>query len=385
MQSVRPFGCFQFHSVGQGLFYSGVIENGSDSFVFVYDCGGSNKSIVGEAVDRFIGSLGGKKIDLLVLSHLHEDHINGLERILGELKPGGKIVMPYIDRNLQLIYKYQYRYHHPEENEVDSFLDRFYDDPVGVIRSRINPEVSIYMVSSPMEDFKDDTYYHEEYGENNSSRLYRRDGKDSQFPIHLSRGLFFQELGLEFRITQPFFSKETYDAISVFLDRNKDIRDLHKDKKAIAELRSKNKDQNKSCLLMEHWFSHSLIPSYSILTGDLPEEKVQRIKNYLYRTDRPFVFQIPHHGAKDTASVTNSVISVVSHGIKNKHGHPSWYSLSQYLASGSVIVDVNDNNHMSLVFYPDLWLLNRNAFCVGKQVIGYCPFLWSFPDYVQLM
>ena len=76
-------------------------------FSFVYDCGGTNKDTIDNAVDCFLDSIRDRKIDLLVLSHLHEDHINGIEKILGRLKPDGKIVMPYLDRDLELLYLYQ--------------------------------------------------------------------------------------------------------------------------------------------------------------------------------------------------------------------------------------------------------------------------------------
>lgn len=37
-------GNFTFHSVGQGLFYSGIINNEPNKpFIFVYDCGSSYK------------------------------------------------------------------------------------------------------------------------------------------------------------------------------------------------------------------------------------------------------------------------------------------------------------------------------------------------------
>ena len=36
---------FEFHSVGQGLFYSGCVGEDSNAFCFVYDCGGRKRCI----------------------------------------------------------------------------------------------------------------------------------------------------------------------------------------------------------------------------------------------------------------------------------------------------------------------------------------------------
>jgi hypothetical protein len=70
---------FDFNKVGQGLFYSGNI----DGFNFVYDCGSTytrklGRSIIGPYKRR----LGKKSLDMVVLSHFHDDHTNGLQLLL---------------------------------------------------------------------------------------------------------------------------------------------------------------------------------------------------------------------------------------------------------------------------------------------------------------
>ena len=78
-----------FHAVGQGCFYSGRIMDDQHRlrFCFVYDCGndGDRKLIRSEVV-AFHRTLPRRRIDLLVLSHLHADHTNGI----GYLLPDGR-------------------------------------------------------------------------------------------------------------------------------------------------------------------------------------------------------------------------------------------------------------------------------------------------------
>ncbi|KQM87426.1 hypothetical protein ASE67_06870 [Sphingomonas sp. Leaf23] len=76
------------HPVGQGGFHSGSIsEDGRVLHRYVYDCGATAgyASARDDAIDRHIASVGaGSKLHTLVLSHIHADHINGLERLLEE-------------------------------------------------------------------------------------------------------------------------------------------------------------------------------------------------------------------------------------------------------------------------------------------------------------
>jgi len=117
-----------FHGIGQGLFHSGVLQkdNGHRDFTgnvfrFVYDCGSlstsnhvatdsgtkakgkvtkSPKDWFSKYVEGY--SSGIQKLDLLVLSHLHQDHVNGVANLPASI---GTLVMPYFtitDRLLQL-------------------------------------------------------------------------------------------------------------------------------------------------------------------------------------------------------------------------------------------------------------------------------------------
>jgi hypothetical protein len=89
---------FQFHPVGQGLFYSAEVDrfhaNQVDRFTFVYDCGtDSDQQYMKSALDAYTTD---GKLDLLILSHFHNDHINGVHELLK--KSGGvrEVVLPYL-------------------------------------------------------------------------------------------------------------------------------------------------------------------------------------------------------------------------------------------------------------------------------------------------
>lgn len=90
---------FFVHPVGQGLFYSGhFFGDNHKIFNFVYDCGnctsGFNK-YGRKAVQSYSEMNDNNTIDLLAISHFHNDHISGIASLLKgfTLK---KVVMPYI-------------------------------------------------------------------------------------------------------------------------------------------------------------------------------------------------------------------------------------------------------------------------------------------------
>ena len=343
MQNGRSYGRFMFHPVGQGLFYTGEIENGTDDFVFVYDCGGTNKQIACDAADSFQKSLNGKRIDLLVLSHLHEDHINGIETILTALKPDGRIVMPYIDSKLLTLYQYQFL----KSKNNDKFLNQFYENPVGTIREKSKSDVPIYMVSSFIALENDETIYLHETKKDDAkkSSVLSIDGGTKTKGVYHSCcfELPLVSFDWEFRITQPFFDRGIYLQYMDYLKGIDNLSDLMKDSEALSHLKQLNRFQNRSCLLLEHWPFSNIAFSRSVLTGDLPETKARTIRSFLSSQGKNSVYQIPHHGAKSEPSVTDSNTSVVSYGIYNRYRHPDRQTLGQYMSS-SCVYEINENS-----------------------------------------
>ncbi|NPA72063.1 MAG: hypothetical protein GXO35_04465 [Gammaproteobacteria bacterium] len=85
---------FQMHPNGQGLFYSGIVDSMWDSMRFVYDIGSESKRALTSYVESyFLPSLNGR-LKLLVLSHLHNDHVNGLPALKSVLIDN--VVLPYL-------------------------------------------------------------------------------------------------------------------------------------------------------------------------------------------------------------------------------------------------------------------------------------------------
>ncbi|NEU62694.1 MBL fold metallo-hydrolase [Paenibacillus sp. ALJ109b] len=82
---------FKVEPIGQGLFYNGNINNS----IIVYDCGSNNINKLKEMISEFELRCNGNKIDVLMISHFHEDHINGIELLLSKFEVD-TVILPYI-------------------------------------------------------------------------------------------------------------------------------------------------------------------------------------------------------------------------------------------------------------------------------------------------
>ena len=91
------------HPVGQGGLFSGYIGSENKKFRFVYDCGGT-KSLLKREIEKMKED--GEHIDMLFISHLHNDHVNGVEYLLESFKVR-TVVLPYLsfDEKLAIIYR----------------------------------------------------------------------------------------------------------------------------------------------------------------------------------------------------------------------------------------------------------------------------------------
>ena len=68
------------HPVGQGGFYSETIQDNGNETTIIYDCGGKSKAFMASYLDKWL--YGRPRIDAVFISHLHDDHVNGLEHLL---------------------------------------------------------------------------------------------------------------------------------------------------------------------------------------------------------------------------------------------------------------------------------------------------------------
>jgi metal-dependent hydrolase (beta-lactamase superfamily II) len=92
----------KFHSVGQGLFYSSSLRlNNNLSANVVFDCGSENTELINKRIDEF-NNYNKTNINVLIISHLHYDHVSGLDHLL-KSKKINTVILPYLSPEERLL------------------------------------------------------------------------------------------------------------------------------------------------------------------------------------------------------------------------------------------------------------------------------------------
>lgn len=140
------------HTVGQGLFHAGsVLEAGATRLSYVYDCGAMD-SYAGERdreIRRYLSRARPAKrpLDILFLSHVHADHVNGVPLLLA--KRGGvkvdTIVLPLVDAVDRLI-AFARTLSADAASAHEVFYQQFVIDPVAAL-SDFDPRQIIFIRS----------------------------------------------------------------------------------------------------------------------------------------------------------------------------------------------------------------------------------------------
>lgn len=95
-------------SVGHGFFHTAKIVVDGLTYRYVYDCGSRNNStLANKRVDEYwrvetLNDNNDPDIEMLVVSHFHDDHINGIQQLFSRFNIK-KLVLPYLAQNSKIV------------------------------------------------------------------------------------------------------------------------------------------------------------------------------------------------------------------------------------------------------------------------------------------
>ncbi len=386
---------FEFHPVGQGLFYTGSLMHGT--YQFVFDCGTENKqNYVNDCIDNYVKSFLYDKekpiIDFVVISHLHKDHFSGLMYLLHKAKVN-KIYLPYLGENNDVIRAtlalsiFQEQNDQGTEYNVQNNISLFYfmcglygvDESRDFIRYR---ELVAYIRNDEkLNNNRNVVYAAEKFDVGYKNNPYW------QFNLIQSR-VYGKKLNQLYELLDSFFDKfKSKDLISIILN-NKDA--LNELRGIYESIFGKGNALNLTSILLVHfpiysnavsicpynnglhYFENHIKNHYyrhyccdfndyfyrmkvsnsvvSILTSDAMLDSVITSKiNHIKGERENLILQIPHHGSKDNwdAILKNNIesnIYIIPFGYGNRHKHPSSYTIDSLIDDRKEFYCVNQKD-----------------------------------------
>lgn len=147
-----------FMPVGQGAFYVEQFTSCNPRINLVFDCGSStDRQTVCDNIDAIFHK--GETIHAVFISHLHDDHINGLEHLLSNYNVE-KIYFPLLDCKAKTLTLLHYLSSKTSHNTNDFFF-RFVNDPHAYLISKDKRTEIIYVLPDDPEIIE----YRQRYGE----------------------------------------------------------------------------------------------------------------------------------------------------------------------------------------------------------------------------
>ena len=387
-----------FHNVGQGLFYSAQIRcENEPNFNFVYDCGGvettpkSRSLTLDTCIKRHTHFLKKESIDLLVISHFHSDHINGIAELL-EKNKAKDIVIPFytFEERLWILIS---EFHSKMTNDQISFLLNPYHflleknvERIIVITHQENNDGMNIDNSTALEDLKSDIPSGSEYNElrsNNNSKIIVITDKKPIKKSCWSFAFYTDDSHKDkFDITKAKQEIDNLLKAKTKEDRENSIKKI----KASYNI-TKSSDYNETSLIMTHKVDnsqlmhiHPLLALYHskyrhfeecyhflrskshihILTGDFNFKKKawNDVKKHFgsFINAEASVIQIAHHGSIDNWDNTilehtpYNNLYVIPYGTKNIYGHPAIDVMSGILHNHDCLYDVTENQSLMMLY-----------------------------------
>jgi Predicted hydrolase (metallo-beta-lactamase superfamily) len=345
---------FCFYGVGQGLFYSGMIENGDKRFSFVYDCGSSgDKANLYRCIDEYIETLpkgnGGKKhLDMLILSHFHRDHINGLEYFLERVEVSLAVIPYNPDEYLTLFALDSRVAEEPDDFILDFLSDRFSFLKAHGVKTVIElcgkTEIDKDTPNLKFADGGNLTVYG---ASRVSEERYLIDFDAFRFRLSLDglSWLFsFRQTKEETSSAKAFLDSKcigNVESVRALTEREEILR-INKAAEVFIPV------LNRSSLMCFHYPEDE--PSKgSFLTGDVPlmdEWEQQLFPAGLNAGNEIYCYQVPHHGAKEVyphhIKAQNYLVSVGEHNI---YGHPDIDTMLKLSDSFELMTILNENDN----------------------------------------
>ena len=340
--------------VGQGAFYVEKFKNGKN---IVYDCGSiGNREKIDDLIKEYFGE--NEVIEAIFVSHLDEDHMNGVETLLKERKVK-RICFPLITEEMKQNLKIKIMIEEAIGNSYSEFVKEFIEDPEAAIK-KIKEDIEkedigielIEILPNDEEDIVEENNKKidsEDTKNNKIKRIKKKSGEDiakeikgleynyNQNKWELIPYNFKQEtriIEFEKNLEKEFGKKISLKEVEEIWKKNEDnrkkIKKVYKDLKGglntnsmtlFSGIRQNKKDccNRLSCIKVGCLYTGD----YNANGNEKWESLEQAYKKYCKWIG---MIQVPHHGSYcncNDALISKKAVYFLSAGEKNSYKHPS--------------------------------------------------------------
>lgn len=361
-----------FHPVGQGAFYREKINQ----FNFIYDCGAKKngaKSPLKRETQKFSNKE--KQIDLLMISHFHSDHYNGVKFLLENNCLIKKIMIPYLSEEIKLLNIIERIFQEIEGDEENKDLIgdlKIIANPIKEFKKIINKDdfqiIQVLPIKSQeIRDNKiDENIEYSTLSDIVASgvniTIEERDNwiiKPFNLAINVTVNL--ETLSKINEILQLELSKCDLNITNILKELSKKIEDdtlfkerkieiINQELKIAYDKLGLGKNEYSLCCYSGLKIDRGIKKIGCLYTGDYNAvDEISSLLNF-YNKYINYIgtVQIPHHGSEENyindLMVKNIRTALISAGKENQYNHPS-ANVVKNIANHCIVCIVNEKNY----------------------------------------
>lgn len=368
--------------VGQGAFYVEKFKNEKN---IVYDCGSiGNREKIKKLIEKCFE--GNEVIEAIFVSHLDEDHMNGVETLLKECKVK-RICFPLITEEMKQTLKIRIMIEETIGNSYSEFVKEFIEDPEAAIK-KIKEDIEIELIEILPND-------EEDIVEENNKKIDSEDTKNKKIKrIKKKSGedIAKEIKGLEYNYNQnkweliPYnFRQET--RIKEFEEKLEEEFGEKISLEKVEEIWRKNEDESREKIKKAYegikgglntnsmtlfsgvredstriQYDSSYVKVGCLYTGDY-EAKGKNKWETLEEAYKEYwawigMIQVPHHGSArncNDALISKKAVYFLSAGEKNGYKHPSHKVVEDIrLKYNNNLYIVTENKGLGVILNSDI-------------------------------
>lgn len=366
-----------FHPVGQGGFCTEQWQLDDKNLTIAYDCGSESKDCLCNEINAFVNTK--QPIDVLVLSHLHNDHMNGVQYLI-ERQCVKCILLPVISvaNEVELLLSNFLRDSF-SVNEVDLYQKLLHDETIQEVKIKrisytednVSDETPSEVLSNAPDGIKDEImrvwkyklYNPKQEADNEINELI----DEIKSNKHFANARFIKEDGIDYELLK-----------NVFLDKKlrKELVRIYKEKmgknhNAYSMMLYSGTKTSCAHLFMDcyhHYFHHchcfhafcdEMVGCMYCGDANLKNQKSWNQFEQFFQKElndgQIGMWQIPHHGSQHNYNANISKgccprLNIILASTTNRYKHPHSTTLKQIMGNNAIPLWVSEERRSEVEF-----------------------------------